>query len=85
MAVSRGMFEFSIVSCIPLLSEQVPDQRAKVMTLSSAISLGAVTLANFVAPSFYTDFGIGVVAGASVATSAVGLALLLLVVREPGD
>lgn len=83
VAISRGMFEFSIVSCIPLLSEQVPEQRAKVMTLSSAISLGAVTLANFVAPSLYSGFGIGVVAAASATASVVGLALLLFLVREP--
>ncbi len=83
VAVTRGFFEFSIVSCIPLLSEQVPAQRAKVMTLSSAISLGAVTLANFVAPALYADHGITVVAVTSAVAAAVGLLLLLLFVQEP--
>jgi len=83
VAVTRGFFEFSIVSCIPLLSEQVPTQRAKVMTLSSAISLGAVTLANFVAPALYAGYGITVVAVTSTAAAVIGLVLLLLFVREP--
>jgi predicted MFS family arabinose efflux permease len=83
VAVTRGLFEFSIVSCIPLLSEQVPTQRAKVMTLSSAISLGAVTLANFIAPALYAGYGIAVVAFTSAVAAAAGLALLLLFVREP--
>ena len=83
VGLARGLFEFSIVSCIPLLSEQVPTQRAKVMTLSSAITLGAVTLANFVGPVLFTAYGVTVVAAASALSTAIGIALLLLFVREP--
>ncbi len=85
VGLARGLFEFSIVSCIPLLSEQVPTQRAKVMTLSSAITLGAVTLANFVGPALFTGYGVTVVAIASALSAAIGITLLLLFVREPED
>lgn len=83
LAVTRGFFEFSIVSNIPLLSEQAPRQRGKVMTLSAAFSLGAVTIANFSGPWLYTEYGVRAVAAGSATSAALGIVLLFLLVREP--
>jgi predicted MFS family arabinose efflux permease len=82
IGIARGFFEFAIVSNFPLLSEQVPDQRGKLMTLSAAISLTAVTAANFVAPSLYTQFGVTGVALMSALSAGLALRILQTRVRE---
>jgi predicted MFS family arabinose efflux permease len=82
VAAARGAFEFASVSSFPLLSEQVPGQRAKVMSLSAATSLGAITIAAAVAPAVYTRMGIPVVAALSAGATVIALVLLLSVVRE---
>jgi predicted MFS family arabinose efflux permease len=81
-AFARGCFEFAIVSTIPLTSEQVPRQRGKVMTLSSAGALGASTLAAFVSPALYEQTGIGGVAALSAICAGGALVLVALRVRE---
>ena len=83
LAITRGLFEFSIVANIPLLSEQAPKQRGKVMTLSAAFTLGAVTVANFTGPWLYTQYGVPAVAAASSVSAALGLITLFWIVREP--
>ena len=82
VAVTRGFSSSPSSVASPCSANRSP-QRAKVMTLSSAISLGAVTLANFVAPALYAGYGITVVAVTSTVAAVVGLVLLLLFVREP--
>ena len=82
VALGRGAFEFAIVSFLPLLSEQVPAQRAKVMTLGAAVSLAAMTVAATLAPLIYTRLGISGVASLSAVCAAVSLTLLLTRVRE---
>ncbi len=84
-ALARGFFEFAIVANIPLLSEQAPSQRAKVMTLGAAAGLTASTLATFFAPSTYVHFGIGGVAAISALCTVVTLVLLIWRVREGGE
>ncbi|HXF62132.1 MAG TPA: MFS transporter [Caldilineaceae bacterium] len=84
-ALARGFFEFAIVSTIPLLSEQSPNQRGKVMSLSSALALSASTVAAFVSPGLYTAAGIGGVALLSGLFTAVALLLTLARVREAGE
>ncbi len=83
LAITRGLFEFSIVANIPLLSEQAPKQRGKVMTLSAAFTLAAVTVANFSGPWLYTQYGVPAVAAASSVSAALGLITLFWIVREP--
>ncbi len=83
IAFTRGFFEFSVVSNIPLLSEQVPAQRGKVLSLSSAFNMLAVALAGFTAPWFYTNRGIGVVAIMSATSAVIALVILILLVEEP--
>lgn len=84
-AAARGFFELAIVANFPLLSEQVPSQRARIMSLSAAISLGAATLATFVAPQVYTIQGIGGVAVISALFTGAALLLLVRFVRERDD
>jgi hypothetical protein len=55
------------------------------MSLSAAISLGAATLATFVAPQVYTIQGIGGVAVISALFTGAALLLLVRFVRERDD
>ena len=58
LSIVRLCFEFTIVSNIALLSEQVPDQRGKVMTLGAAISLVGGILASGIGPWLYLNQGV---------------------------
>lgn len=78
----RVSFEFSIVSNFPLLSDQLPQQRGKIMTLGAAVALLGSTAAGLTGPVVYLHFG---VAGLAVTSgTAVTMAILLLwrLVRE---
>ncbi|MCB0161790.1 MAG: hypothetical protein KDD83_26815, partial [Caldilineaceae bacterium] len=74
--------EFSIVSNFPLLSEQAPAQRGKVMTLSVAVSMLGATSASFAAPWLYANVGIAAVTTASAVAAAIATLLLIFFVRE---
>ena len=80
----RFCFEFSIVSNIPLLSEQIPEQRAKVLTLASASGLVGITLASLSGPWAYTRWGVWGLGPAAALASALALAITLVRVRERG-
>ena len=80
--LTRSLFEFSIVANFPLLSEQVPEQRGKVMSLSSAIGLMGVTLASFTAPLLYTTYGLIGMTIVSAIASIIALLILFTLVRE---
>lgn len=82
LGLARMASEFAIVSNFPLLSEQVPTQRGKVMTLSTAAAFSASSIAPLFAPTIYTTVGPNVVALISAALSALALLLLLTIVRE---
>ncbi len=82
IAVTRMFFEFNIVSHFPLLSEQAPAQRGKAMTLGAAISLISATVAGFSGPWLLVQFGVAGLTSLSAAAVAVGLAVVLLFVRE---
>lgn len=81
-SVARGFFEFAIVANLPLLSGQSPNQRGKVMTLSTALALGVSTIASFTAPALYTQIGISGIALISAASALIALLLLVTRVRE---
>lgn len=83
-AITRGFFEFAIVANFPLLSEQSPAQRAKVMTLNAASSFMVASAANFFAPSIYVNIGIGGVAAISAVCALCALLILTWRVREGG-
>jgi predicted MFS family arabinose efflux permease len=81
-AIARGFFEFAIVANLPLLSGQSPNQRGKVMTMSSALTLGCSTIATFTAPTLYTHIGITGITAISALSTSIALFLLFSRVRE---
>lgn len=84
IAVARMCFEFNIVSHFPLLSEQVPTQRGKVLTLGAAITLIGGTLAGFTGPWLLVNAGVTVLALTSAAAVTLALVVVLALVREQG-
>lgn len=83
IAFTRGCFEFGIVSQISLLSEQVPDQRGKMMSLGSAIVMLCGAVANITGPWLYVHYGVWGVCITSVVALLLSLAMLVGLVREP--
>ena len=83
LALSRFAFEFSIVSNIALLSEQVPSQRGKVLSQGAMVMLAGFSLGSLVGPWLFERFGVGPWSWASAVAMAVVLVLLFLTVREP--
>jgi predicted MFS family arabinose efflux permease len=82
LAVTRMCFEFNIVSHFPLLSEQAPAQRGKVMALGSAVALMGGTVAGFSGPWLLVYVGVAGLSWVSAAVIAVTLLIVLLFVRE---
>ncbi|MGH9117779.1 MAG: MFS transporter [Acidimicrobiales bacterium] len=83
LTLARCIFEFTIVSHFPLLSEQLPAQRGRVLTLATSAGLLFSTAAGFVGPWLYQRSGIAAVAMVSAATMAIAGALVAALVREP--
>ncbi len=83
IAITRGFFEFGIVSQISLLSEQVPDQRGKMMSLGSAFVMVSGALANITGPWLYVTYGVGGLSIVSVIALVASLLVLVAFVREP--
>ena len=58
MVLLRFVFEYGIVSAIALISEQAPDRRGKLISLSVALNLLGSTFSGFTGPWMYTRFGV---------------------------
>jgi predicted MFS family arabinose efflux permease len=82
IVLARFCFEFTIVSNIPLLSEQVPVQRGKVLTLSVASGLIGNTLAGLTGPWAYTRYGVWGLGPVAALVAASALAVVARFVRE---
>lgn len=82
LAVARFGFEFAVVANLPLLSEQLPAQRGKLMSLAAAISLVSNTVAGFTGPWLFTQYGVGALAWSSAAAMVISLAIMITLVRE---
>ena len=82
LGIARSCFEFTLVSYFSLLSEQSPDQRGKVMTISSAAALIGATVAGFTGPWMVVNTGIMPLVLSSAGVMVVALGLLLGFVRE---
>lgn len=84
LIIPRFCFEYAIVSGIPLLSEQVPTQRGKVLSLGAAGNLVGATLAGFTGPWAYLNFGVwGLGPVSAVITGIAVLILWRLVIERP--
>ena len=57
LVLLRFAYEYGLVSAIALISEQAPDRRGKLMSLSVAINLVGITFTGFTGPWMYTHFG----------------------------
>jgi predicted MFS family arabinose efflux permease len=84
LGLPRVGFEFAVVAYFPLLSEQAPAIRSKVMSIGAAVMLLFATFAGFAAPVLYVNWGIGGVAVVSALTCVAAIALLFLFSRERG-
>jgi predicted MFS family arabinose efflux permease len=82
IAFARMFFEFSIVSYFPLLSEQAPAQRGKVMTLGAAFNLLGGTVAGFSGPWLLVNVGVAGLAWLSAAAVTFALVIVAAFVRE---
>jgi len=80
--LTRTAFEFGIVSHISLISEQVPEQRGKLMSLSAAFVLGGGTVASWVGPWLYATQGVRGLSWTGSLTAIIALILLWKEVRE---
>lgn len=82
LALSRGGFEFAIVSNISLLSEQAPSQRGKALTLGGALWQLFGAMAGLSAPWLYTHWNVSGIAIASAICVALALVTALFWMRE---
>jgi predicted MFS family arabinose efflux permease len=83
LALSLFCFEFSLVSNIPLISEQLPTQRGKLLTLSAAVGLIGVTIAGITSPWTYTQIGVSGLGTVSATAMLLCLLIIITWVKEP--
>lgn len=82
LAAARAFFEFGIVSHISLVSEQVPSQRGKVVTLAFTCTLLGQTLSGFTAPFAYLHYGVWGLGWVTAPLIALSVLLVVLWVKE---
>jgi predicted MFS family arabinose efflux permease len=82
VAITRCGFEFAIVSNFPLLSDQSPNQRGKVLSLATAFGLTLAAMAGFTSPWLYTEYGIRAVTTLSAAAAVLSLVVVYFQVKE---
>ena len=82
LVIPRTFFEFALVSNIALVSEQVPAQRGKVLSLSSASGLMGITAASVLGPLSYYNTGISGLSIISSIAAAIALLILLFTVKD---
>lgn len=79
---TRASFEFAIVSSIPLLSEQTPEQRGKVMTLGAAANLLSATIASVTGPWLYLSQGVMGFTSTSAFFAVLAISIIWRYVKE---
>jgi predicted MFS family arabinose efflux permease len=84
IALMRFAFEFSVVSLIPLLSEQTPEERGKALGLGTVLGLAGATVASITGPWAYTQHGVAGLAAISAAATVAGIVVVVAKVREKG-
>ncbi len=82
IALPRFCFEFAIVSNFPLISEQFPEQRGKVMALSFSMGLLGPVISGMSGPAAYLKLGVWGLGPVSFFASLLSLFLLLVFVKE---
>jgi predicted MFS family arabinose efflux permease len=82
LAFMRFAFEFATVSTIPLLCEQAPSERGKVLGLATASGLAGAVIASVTGPWTFTSFGVVGVAIVSLAATAATALVVAAWVRD---
>ena len=82
LILPRFFFEVATVSNFPLLSEQYPAGRGKVLAFGVAAGLIGSTVAATTGPAAYLNAGLWAIGPVSAGASLVSLGLLLFVVRD---
>ena len=82
LILPRFFFEFATVSNFPLMSEQYPAGRGKVLSLGVAGGLLGTTIAAVTGPAAYLKAGLWGLGPVSAAASLVSLLILIFIVRE---
>jgi predicted MFS family arabinose efflux permease len=82
IAIPRIGFEFAIVSNFSLLSEQVPENRGKILGLGTTFAFIGSSLAGLTGPLMYLKYGVWGLAPVSLASAVVALLLLIFIIRE---
>lgn len=82
LLIVRFAFEFSVVSNLAVMSEQVPTQRGKMMTLSAATALLGSTLAGFTGPLAYAKIGLWGLGIIPAITLGITVVMILYFVKE---
>lgn len=84
LVLARFAFEASIVGLIPLLSEQAPNQRGKVLALGTTSALLGGALAGITGPWAYAQFGLPGLAIPSAILLLVAWLMVAMLVRDVG-
>jgi predicted MFS family arabinose efflux permease len=82
LIIPRTFFEFALVSNIALVSEQVPEQRGKVLSLSAASGLLGTTAAVILGPISYYNIGISGLSVISLISAIIAFMVLIFLVKE---
>jgi predicted MFS family arabinose efflux permease len=82
LIIPRIFFEFATVSNLALLTEQVPEQRGKVMSLSTTFGLIGITLASAIGPVSYYSKGVSGLAVVSFIAGIISFFILLIFVKD---
>ena len=82
LIIPRIFFEFATVSNLALLTEQVPEQRGKVMSLSTTFGLIGITISSAVGPISYYSKGVPGLAAVSFAAGLISFIIIILIVKD---
>lgn len=80
--IPRIFFEFATVSNLALLTEQVPEQRGKVMSLSTTFGLIGITVSSALGPVTYFSTGVVGLASVSMAAGIISFILIIVLVKD---
>ncbi|MCK5671937.1 MAG: MFS transporter [Spirochaetales bacterium] len=80
--IPRIFFEFATVSNLALLTEQVPEQRGKIMSLSTSFGLVGITLSSALGPVTYYSIGVKGLALVSFAAGLISFILIMVLVKD---
>lgn len=82
LIIPRIFFEFATVSNLALISEQVPEQRGKVLSLSTTFGLIGITIASALGPVTYYSAGVIGLSAVSFCAGIISFIVIIMVVKD---